>query len=328
MMVARACAASASRVFLMSVKRALTCDSMTGGNLFFFTSVSSKLAVLRAGQAFGEMLGGDTLAVRLLRNLSKSLWATSVRLASKQAQQVQTEAPHEALADFNRLLRSRLLPRITPRVTGYDLAASTLAPRQGPGASAWDWFLLPDGRPVFAVMRSVRSDIFSAQRLVALRTLLRGLTTEPHATLGSLLTQASRGVRSGWVEGLSGSVACGMVALADGAMEWVGAGDPCGVLVRAGGAIEELPSEPVAAAEKAEHVYESVVLPLGARDKVILLSGRPTDSVGLVTSVITGGYTSSSRDALNKLFARVDPERGEAGPSSDLSGAVITRMTR
>ncbi len=177
-------------------------------------------------------------------------------------------------------------------------------------------------------MRSVRSDIFSAQRLVALRTLLRGLTTEPHATLGSLLTRASRGVGSGWVEGLSGSVACGMVALADGAMEWVGAGDPCGALVRAGGAIEELPSEPVAAAEKAEHVYESVVLPLGARDKVILLSGRPTDSVGLVTSVITGGYTSSSRDALNKLFARVDPERGEAGPSSDLSGAVITRMTR
>ena len=74
-----------------------------------------KLAVLRAGQAFGEMallnqtprsasalavddtyllsvsraafsrmLGGDTLSVRLLKNLSKALWATSVRLASQQ----------------------------------------------------------------------------------------------------------------------------------------------------------------------------------------------------------------------------------------------------
>jgi CRP-like cAMP-binding protein len=284
------------------------------------------LSVSRA--AFGEMLGGDTLAVRLLRNLSKSLWATSVRLASKQAQQVQTEAPQEALADFNRLLRSRLLPRITPRVSGYDLAASTLAPRLGSGASAWDWFLLPDGRPVFAVMRAVRGDIFSAQRLVAIRALLRGLTPEPHATLGSLLTQVSSGMRAGWVEGLSAPVACGLIALADGAMEWVGAGDPCGVLLRAGGAIVDLPCSAVAVGAKPEHVYESVVLPLGARDKAILLSERPTDPNGLVTSVITGGYTSSSRDALNKLFARVDPDRGEAGPSSDLSGAVITRMTR
>ncbi len=284
------------------------------------------LSVSRA--AFGEMLGGDTLAVRLLRNLSKSLWATSVRLASKQAQQAPTEAPHEALADFNRLLRSRLLPRVMPRVSGYDLTAATLAPRHGSGASVWDWFLLPDGRPVFAVMRSVRDDIFSAQRLSALRTLLRGLASEPNASLGSLLTLGSRGMRSCWVDGLSGPVACALVALADGAMEWVGAGHACGVLARAGGRVEELPSDPLAAGERAEHVYESAVLPLGPRDKVVLLAERPTDPIRVVTSVITGGYTSSSRDALNKLFARLDPDRAEGSPSRDLSGAVITRVTR
>jgi CRP-like cAMP-binding protein len=320
---------------------------------------AKKLAVLRAGQAFGEMallnqtprsasavaveeaymlsvsraafgqmLGGDTLAVRLLRNLSKSLWATSVRLASKTAQQVPQEAPHEALASFNRLLRSRLLPRVTPRVSGYDLTAATFAPRAGSGASAWDWFLLPDGRPVFAVMRSVRDDIFSAHRLSALRTLLRGLTTEPHASLGSLLTLGSKGMRSCWVDGLSGPVACGLVALADGAMEWVGAGNACGVLARAGGAVEELPSHAPAAGEKADHVYESVVLPLDERDKTVLLSERPTEPIRLVTSVITGGYTSSSRDALNKLFAQLDPHRAEGAPPCDLSGAVITRVTR
>lgn len=284
------------------------------------------LSVSRA--AFGEMLGGDSLAVRLLRNLSKSLWATSVRLASKQAQQMPNEAPHEALADFNRLLRSRLLPRVTPRVSGYDLTAATLAPRLGSGASAWDWFLLPDGRPVFAAMRAVRDDIFSAQRLSALRTLLRGLASEPHASLGSLLTLGSRGLRSCWVDGLSGPVACALVALADGAMEWVAAGNACGVLARAGGRVEELPSDSVAAGEKAEHVYESVVLPLGSRDKVVLLAERPTDPIRVVTSVITGGYTSSSRDALNKLFAQLDPDRAEGASSRDLSGAVITRMTR
>ena len=284
------------------------------------------LSVSRA--AFGEVLGGDTLAVRLLRNLSKSLWATSVRLASKQAQQVLIDAPHEALADFNRLLRSRLLPRVTPRVSGYDLTAATLAPRHGSGASAWDWFLLPDGRPVFVVMRAVRDDIFSAQRLSALRGLLRGLATEPHASLGSLLTLASQGMRACWVDGLSGPVACGLVALADGAMEWAGAGDACGVLARAAGGVEELPSSVRAAGEKADQVYESLVLPLGSRDKAVLLSERPADPIRLMTSVITGGYTSSSRDALNKLFAQLDPDRPEGAPSRDVSGAVITRMTR
>jgi CRP-like cAMP-binding protein len=318
-----------------------------------------KLAVLKTGQAFGEMallnqtprsasalaaedtfmlsvsrtafaevLGGDTLAVRLLRNLSKSLWATSVRLTAKQAQQPPADTSHESLADFNRLLRSRLLPRVTPRVSGYDLAASTLAPRHGTGASAWDWFLLPDGRPVLVVLRAVRDDIFSAQRLSSLRGLLRGLATEPRATLGSLLELASRGVRASWVEGLSGPVACGLAALADGAVEWVGAGDVCGLLVRTGGAIEELVCDAAPTGERAEHRYESRVFGLGARDKVVLLSGRPADARSLVTSVITGGYTSSSRDALNKLFATLAPQHGEAEPSTDLSGAVITRTAR
>ena len=100
------------------------------------------------------------------------------------------------------------------------------------------------------------------------------------------------------------------------------------VLARAGGAVEELASDALAAGERADHTYESVVLPLGDRDKAILVSERPDDPCALVTSVITGGYTSSSRDALNKLFSRLDSERADSGPSADVSGAVITRTAR
>jgi hypothetical protein len=45
---------------------------------------------------------------------------------------------------------------------------------------------------------------------------------------------------------------------------------------------------------------------------------------GLVSSVVTVGYTSSSRDALNKLFARLGREDATRG-GNDLTGAVITR---
>jgi CRP-like cAMP-binding protein len=280
------------------------------------------LSVSRA--AFGQILGGDTLAVRLLRNLSKALWATSVRLAAKQAQQTRTDTSHESLADFNRLLRSRLLPRVTPRVSGYDLTGSTVAPRQGVGASAWDWLLLTDGRPVFVVMRTVRADIFSAQRLAALRTLLRALAERPQASLGALLTETNVALRSGWIEGLSGPVACALVALRDGTAEIVGAGAVCSLVVRAGGGCEEIGEGMPAVGERAGHDYESIPVVLGNHDKVIMLSERPANVVGLVTSVVTEGYTSSSRDALNKIFGRL----GEAEPgrsASDLTGAVVTR---
>lgn len=275
--------------------------------------------------AFGEMLGGETLAVRLLRNLSKALWATSVRLAAKQAQQTHMDTPHEALADFNRLLRSRVLPRVTPRVSGFDLTASTLAPRQGTGSSAWDWIMLTDGRPVFVVMRAVSGDLFSAQRLVAFRSVLRTLAALPQSTLGSLLTDASRGLRSGWIDGLSGPVECGMVALTDGAAEWAGAGGVRGLLVRAGGHAEDLTLEGPPAGARADHVYESRGILLGNRDKIVMLSGASANSDRLVTSVLTEGYTSSSRDALNKIFAKVSTAPARGSSPSDLTGAVIVR---
>ncbi len=282
------------------------------------------LSVSRA--AFGEILGGETLAVRLLRNLSKALWATSVRLAAKQAQQTRTDTAHEALAAFNRLLRSRLLPRVTPRVT--RLRPDRLhawRPGREPGSSAWDWILLTDGRPVFVVMRAVRDDIFSAQRLAAFRAVLRTLADVPQATLGDLMTEASRGLRSGWIDGLSGAVECGMVALTDGAAEWVGAGAVQGMLVRAGGHAEDLTVETPPAGEGPDHVYESRGVLLGNRDKVVVLSPPPTDSVGLVTSVLTEGYTSSSRDALNKIFAKLSTVPARGTSPYDLTGAVITR---
>lgn len=316
-------------------------------------SEQKKLAVLREGQAFGEMallnqtprsasahalvdtyvlsisraafgqiLGGDTLAVRLLRNLSRALWATSVRLAAKQNTRMDTS--HEALGEFNRLLRSRLLPRLTPRVSGYDLTASTLAPRQGVGSSAWDWLLLSDGRPVFVVMRALRPDIFSAQRLATVRQLLRALSERPRDSLGSLLSETSYALRSGWIDGLSGPVACSMAALGDGVAELAGAGDVTTLVVRAGGDAEDVGRDSPPAGELAGHEYESNAVVLGNRDKVILLSERPADAVRLVTSVVTEGYTSSSRDALNKIFGRLgEVEPGRSG--SDLTGAVITR---
>jgi CRP-like cAMP-binding protein len=319
-----------------------------------------KLAVLRAGQAFGEMallnqtprsasalaledtyllsvsraafsrmLGGDTLSVRLLKNLSKALWATSVRLATQQQARsgTATDTGHETLSEFNRLLRARLLPRVTPRVSGYDIAASTLAPRQGSGGTSWDWFVLADGRPAFAVTRAVRDDLFSAQRLAAVRLLLRSEAAEPHANLGALLTRVSRALRAGWIEGLSGSVAVAVVALADGAAEWVEAGPVTGTIVRAGGTAEDLGAHAPPVGADPDGAYQSRMIVLGNRDRIVVVTGTHPDAAPAVSAAVAAHDGAASRDVLQALLARLEPEPATGGEASEVSAALVTRVT-
>lgn len=317
-----------------------------------------RLAVLRAGQAFGEMallnqtprsasafaledtyllsvsraafsqmLGGDTLSVRLLKNLSKALWATSVRLAAQQQSRTSTDndTGHETLSEFNRLLRARLLPRVTPRVSGYDISATTLAPRQGSGSTAWDWFVLTDGRPAFAVMKAVKNDVFSAQRLAAARMLLRSLATEPHPTLGALVTKVGRGLRAGWIEGLSGPVMVGVVALADGAAEWAEAGPITGVVVRRDGNAEDLSRHAPALGDDWDRSYESEVVVLGDDDCIVVLTDTHADALGSVASALVDGQATTSREALSRVLGHTQPSPEGGVDPSDVSATVILR---
>lgn len=318
---------------------------------------AKRLAVLRAGQAFGEMallnqtprsasacavedlyllsvsrvafsrmLGGDTLSVRLLKNLSKALWATSVRLAAHQVKtSTDHDTGHETLAEFNRLLRARLLPRVTPRVSGYDISASTLAPRQGSGSTGWDWFVLADGRPAFAVAKAAKDDLFSAQRLGAVRLLLRSAAAEPHATLGAMLTKVNRSLKAGWIEGLSGPVMVGIVALADGAAEWVEAGPITGVIIRGRGTAEDLSAHAPPIGEDPERIYESTMIVLGPGDRIVALTDAHADTVRTVASVLLDDHQSNARDALANVLDRVGVDSSGAEVPSDVSAAIITR---
>jgi hypothetical protein len=119
-------------------------------------------------------------------------------------------------------------------------------------------------------------------------------------------------------------VACAIVALEEDGAELVGAGDVCALVARGGGGTEHMASGAPAAGERTDHTYESKSVSLGNRDKAILLSHASPNVAGLVSSVVTVGYTSSSRDALNKLFARLGREDSTGG-GNDLTGAVIAR---
>lgn len=317
-----------------------------------------RLAVLRAGQAFGEMallnqtprsasayalgdtymlsvsraafseiLGGDTLSVRLLKNLSKALWATSVRLASQHAKANTVDAGEETLSEFNRLLRARILPRVTPKVSGYKIVATTVAPRGGAGSTSWDWFVLTDGRPVFCVTKAVRGDVFAAQRLASVRLLLRAAATEAQASLGAMLTRVNRSLKAGWVDGLSGPVMVGLAALADGAAEWVEAGPITGVVARANGQVEELRQTSPPLGADAEGTYTSAMVLLEDGDHIVSITGGHEDPMRAVEEGLLAGAVNDQRDALAKVLSGLVPVPGEGEDPADVSATIVTRST-
>jgi serine phosphatase RsbU (regulator of sigma subunit) len=271
------------------------------------------------------MLGGDTMSVRLLKNLSKALWATSVRLASQQKiTSTDNDTGHETLSEFNRLLRARLLPRVTPKVSGYDIAASTLAPKHGTGCTAWDWFVLTDGRPAFVVTRAERADVFAAQRLASVRMLLRSAASEPQDDLGAMLTRVNRGLRAGWIEGLSGPVLLGLVALADGAAEWVEAGAITGVVVRGRGTVEDLSLRQPSLGEEIDTQYESITIVLGEDDRIVAMTDHYGSATGSIGEALVGAHVPNARGALTRVLAAGDAIRaGTEG--ADVSAAIVVR---
>ena len=186
--------------------------------------------------------------------------------------------------------------------------------------------MLTDGRPAFVVTKASKSDLFSAQRLAAVRMLLRSTAAEPHASLGSLLTKVNRSLRAGWIEGLSGPGMVGLVALADGAAEWIEAGPVTGVVVRGRGSAEDLRANAPALGEDGDWTYESTLIVLGQEDRIVAITDTHTDSVSTVASVLVDGYVSNSRDALSNVLGQLEPTSAAGADPSDVSATVITRV--
>jgi CRP-like cAMP-binding protein len=317
---------------------------------------SERLAVLRAGQAFGEMallndvprsasariteqsyligiareafltvLDADSLAARLLRNLARSLSATPVRLTHKEVRQ--SDTPREALAEYNRMVRGRLLPRGTPNLSGYDLAGHTAVDEDGEGSAAWDWFLLSDGRLALAVMKADQASLSSAYRLLSVRGLLRDFADDPLPGLGALLARVNRGLRAGWVEGISGSVSCGVLALSPDSVEWASAGSVAGTVVRADGRHDDLvPGHPALGSDDALE-YGSTQIRLSAGDHLLVFSEGPSDSVISGRKFLaTRSRSPGAKDRLERLVERLRESDEYVNGVFDVTAALVTRV--
>lgn len=263
---------------------------------------TEKLAVRRAGEGFGEMallndaprsatarateavqlmtvsredfeklLGGDSLALRMMRVLSKALRALGVRFASVEKIQDAGARLRVDAHEVSRVMQAGLLPSVAPRVSGFDIAAGTTTEETGRGGSVWDWITLGDGRTALLTL-DVRQDGFpAAHHLGVARAVLRGLAGD-QASLPLILARANEALSAAAIDGLDQFVDVGALVLGGEGVEWASAGRVPGGIIRRDGSFQEFGAHGPPLGMMGGFKYNVQTLSMGSGDTAFVLS--------------------------------------------------------
>lgn len=256
-----------------------------------------RLAVKRAGEAFGELslltaaprsasvraleptqllvasrarfealLGGETLAIRLMRSLARALPALDARFAARES-----GGGAEALRHFSRLVQQGLLPRQLSRVEGYDIAGAAVLDEAGLGQALWYAGPFAGGEALLSVLGVKGSGLPPGHFLGVARALLREIAATER-DFPQILPRLGAALAGDLFEGLDEYLEVGLVALDGEGPICAAAGGQPGVVVRATGAIEELAASgpPLGILPCFEYVAQRVRLAAG--DTLLLLS--------------------------------------------------------
>lgn len=258
---------------------------------------------------FRELLGGDTIAIRMMQALSRALRALDIRFTARRRR-----ADQAALQEVARTLQRAILPRNAPKVEGYEIAAGTTLEYHGEGRTVWDTFLLRDG-PTALVSLHVRGrDLPPSHYLGLARTLMRQAARDGEE-LEAVLRRTDEALADGAIEGADHFVDAGVLVLADEGAVWTGAGRPAGAVVRRDGELEELPSHGPPLGMMGGFRYGSHPISLALGDAVLVLSQASkgllrgaTDLVAGLRGKPVGEVVSTVHKALRKAHPAGTPE--------------------
>lgn len=223
---------------------------------------------------FQELLGGDSLALRMMRVLSKALRALGIRFASVEKIQDSGAKARTDSYELSRVMQAGLLPRTAPRLAGFDVAAGTTTEETGRGGSTWDWFQLGDGRMALLTF-DVRQDGFPpAHHVGVARAVLRGLAASK-ATVPELLAKANDTLSAAAIEGLDQFVEVGILVTSDAGLEWASAGRVPGGIIRRDGTFEEFAAHGPPLGMMDGFKYNVQKFAMNAGDTAFVLSHAP-----------------------------------------------------
>ena len=299
---------------------------------------SEKLAVRRAGEAFGEMallndasrsatakaleesllltlsrddfetlVGGDSLSMRMLQVLSKALRALGVRFANLERGVPTTVAESGGGEDANRALQRSIIPRSAPTADGFDIAAGTMLEDSGAGRTAWETVRLSGGGVGLMAMTVHGDGLPPAHQLALARAFLNEYARTGQGA-ESLLARVNDGLAHNETPGVDQTVAAGLLVPGDGSVVWSGAGGVQGAVIRREGTLDEFPSHGPPLGMLEGFQYGTQEYQIGTGDMVIVLSTASTglfrgaaDLVSTLQQKPTGEVVATVHKAIRKL---------------------------
>lgn len=289
-------------VFYMVAEGAIEIVKQTAGGK------EEKLAVRRLGEAFGEMallnnaprsataraqgeaellsisredfqtmLGGDSLALRMMQVLSKALRSLGVRFAAAEhggvAAGVSDGGP--SMEEVNRAFQRALLPSAAPKIEGFDVAAGTMLDESGKGATIWGTLTLADGRTGLISLAVEGTGLPPAHHLALARAFLRERAGRASSVEGILQGVNDVLSRQG-LPGVEQFITCAILVPTAEGLVWSSAGGTQGGVLRRDGSFDEFPSQGPPLGMMDGFRYGTQTLDMGAGDMVVVLSHGST----------------------------------------------------
>ena len=286
------------------------------------------LAVKRAGDAFGEMalltdaprsatvraveqtnllvvsrdqfeqlLGGDTLATRVMRSLAKSLRSLNIRFGARDA----TDAMNNPLMNYTRAVQKSLLPREVPAIAGFDVAAAIAQDEGGHSQALWDAVPFNGGGVILAVLDAKGPGLPPAHLLAVTRALLREIAASEIA-FERVLPRLNSAVQGNLVEGTDAYIEVGLIHFAETATFAI-AGEQPAIIVRYSGATEEVAQHGPALGVMADYGYGTTRAELGTGDFAVIFSESDQGLLMGAADLINGRHDDSVRTTAALLHA-------------------------
>ncbi|MGQ0563334.1 MAG: cyclic nucleotide-binding domain-containing protein [Gemmatimonadota bacterium] len=291
-------------------------------------SEPDRLAVKRAGESFGEMalltdaprsasvravdpanllvvsrdqfeqlLGGDTIALRVMRSLAKSLRALNIRFGARDA----TDALNNPLLNYTRAVQKSLLPHEVPDAPGFEVAAAIAQDDGGHSQALWDALAFHGGGVIFAAMDAKGPGLPPAHLLAVTRALLREIAAT-ETSFERVLPRLNAAVHGNLVEGTDAYIEVGLMHFQDG-VRFAIAGEQPAMIVKYSGETQEIAQHGPGLGIAGEFTYGTTRAELGAGDFAVLFSESDQGLLMGAADLINGRHDDSVRTTAALMHA-------------------------
>lgn len=314
-----------------------------------------RLAVKRAGDAFGEMsllddsgrsgtaraleptellsisradfkalLGDSPLAIGLLRALARSLRSLDIRFTAQSG----ADSLVDGFTQFSRVVQHGLLPRHQPVVPGFDVGVAIARDNHTAGLTLWD--VVPfDGHGALYAVLDVKGTGLPPGHLLALtRALLRQLADGPGGSAGRLMAELNGAMSDNLFAGLDECINAGFIALPPNGMPTVclGGGQPAAI-VRASGDVEELASHGPALGILPHFDFEEATAMMDPDDLLVVLSEVDLSLRRGAFALAADRRFESAGSLVRRLQTAMSRAKGLRDPEQDVAVVAVKKLT-